>query len=121
MNELILILLTFQQKIKFLHWQTTSYSYHNAFGNSYKELDILIDSLVETYIGKYGRLKLEKSLELKIQFNDKELEIIEDIDKLISLLECFDKRLKEKDTDLFNIRDEILMNLNKLKYHLSLS
>ena len=47
-------LLLFQAQLKIMHWGTESYSEHNAFGSTYGSIDEGLDSLVESYQGKYG-------------------------------------------------------------------
>ena len=39
-----------------LHLQTTSYAEHKALDEFYNELPDLVDSLIESYQGKYGRV-----------------------------------------------------------------
>lgn len=37
-----------------MHWNTRSYAQHMALGSFYEELPDLIDSVIESYQGKYG-------------------------------------------------------------------
>ena len=55
--KLITPFLKIQQQLRIFHWQTESYAQHKAFGKAYEEFDDLIDTFVETYIGKYGKVK----------------------------------------------------------------
>lgn len=114
-------MMNFQQQMRILHWQTTSFARHNAYGGIYESLDGLIDKYAEICMGKYGRIKLEddfSSLELK---NLKDLTINDYLnefcDFLIGLSDEFDSK---EDTDVLNLRDEILSEVNKLKYLLTL-
>lgn len=114
-------MMNFQQQMRILHWQTTSFARHNAYGGIYDSLDDLIDKFVEVCMGKYGRIELNddiSSLELK---NMKDLSINnylnEFVDFLLDLTQEFDDK---KDTDVLNIRDEVLAEVNKLKYLLTL-
>ena len=45
-NEIILELVKVQNQFRFLHWQTTSYAKHKAYGKFYDNLGSLIDSIV---------------------------------------------------------------------------
>ncbi len=114
-------LLQTQLQIKILHWQTKGYARHQAFGETYSNLDVLIDDFVEIYMGKYGRFSLSE--------NEKNI----NIDNLSELdLTAFLKTVKaefigmsndlssEKDTDLLNLRDEKLGLFNKLSFLLTL-
>ena len=61
-------MMNFHQQVKILHWQTTSYARHNAYGGIYDSLDDLIDIFTETCMGKYGRIELSDDIsELKLK------------------------------------------------------
>lgn len=113
--------MNFQQQMRILHWQTTSFARHNAYGGIYDTIDDLLDKFAEVCMGKYGRIELNDEIsELKLK-NMKDLSINsylnEFCDFLIELTGEFDD---EKDTDVLNIRDEVLAEVNKLKYLLTL-
>jgi len=117
--KLVSPLLRIQNQLRIFHWQTSSYAQHKAFGKAYEDLGDLIDSFVEIYIGKYGkvRAKLTYSIELD-NLEDNFLDYINNyIEYFLSLNNELDS---EKDTDLLNIRDEMLSVLNRLKYLLTL-
>jgi hypothetical protein len=118
--KLISPLLRIQNQLRIFHWQTESYAQHKAFGKTYEALDELIDTFVETYIGKYGKVKAKLTYNLELDnLSDEYLTYIDDyISYLISLNNELDST---KDSDLLNIRDEMLTALNRLKYLLSLS
>lgn len=40
----------------FFHFSTDSYAKHKALGKYYEEITGLVDNLVESYMGKYGKL-----------------------------------------------------------------
>lgn len=114
-------LLTLHNQLKINHWQTESYAQHQAFGDLYGDLTDKIDEFVETFMGKYGRIESRDGfkIELNNYNNDK---VIDFVDKYINyLINDLPKSLEETDTDLLNIRDEMLGSLNKLKYLLTLS
>lgn len=116
--KLISPLIRIQEQLRIFHWQTESYAQHKAFGKAYEELGDLIDQFVEVYMGKNGKVKakLTYSIELdNLGDNYKEY-----IDSYIAYLLGMSSELSENDSDLLNIRDEMLAVLNKLKYLLSL-
>ena len=119
MKNILLLLLKTQDQTRILHWQTTSYAKHIAFGNFYDALTPLIDLLVECYQGKYDRIYLDdqNTIELKDVSDDPENIFAELAD---ALTDDFPDVIDEKDTDLLNIRDEILAEINKLEYLLTL-
>lgn len=108
-----------QSQLKILHWQTTSFAQHNAFGDTYDSLDGLIDSFIEVYQGKYGRVKVDgESIQLS---NLNEIKLGEFLESICSYLMCLKDYLDEsRDTDLLNLKDEMLASINKLKYLLTL-
>jgi len=118
--KIIVPLVQFQQQLRVFHWQTESYAQHKALGKAYEALDGLIDSFVETFMGKYGRLKSTEG-NYTITLNNLEgSDIVKTIDEFIDYLNTYESSLDEKDTDLFNIRDELKGECNTLKYLLTL-
>ena len=122
MEKIILNLIKLQNQIRINHWQTDSYAQHKAFGSAYDALDDLLDSLVETYQGKYGKITLSEEktgIELTNIDNLDFQSVLSEVTDYLS--ETFAQEIDEtKDTDCLNIRDEILQELNKLKYLLTL-
>jgi len=116
--KLITPLLRIQNQLRVFHWQTTSYAQHKAFGKAYEELDELFDTFVEVFTGKYGRSKA--SLHYTIELDNLDDNFLNVIDSYVEFMKDLDNQLDIKDTDLLNIRDEILGVLNRLKYLLSL-
>jgi len=118
-QEIIRFFLKTQNQLKLLHWQTTSYAKHMAFGATYETLDDLIDAFVEVFQGKYERIFLDdKSIQLN-NINDDEINsfVQESIQFIGTQLTSI---LSEQDTDLLNIKDEMIAELNKLRYLLTL-
>jgi DNA-binding ferritin-like protein len=120
-HKSVIKIMNFQQQMRILHWQTTSFARHNAYGGIYDSIDDLLDKFAEICMGKYGRIELTDEIsELKLK-NMKDFSINsylnEFCDFLVELTGEFDD---EKDTDVLNIRDEILSEVNKLKYLLTL-
>jgi DNA-binding ferritin-like protein len=114
-------LLTLHTQLKIYHWQTKSYAEHQALGSTYDELTDLIDGFVEILMGKYGRVKSKSGFKIELS-NYEDLVVVDFVDKYIDYLtDDLPSGLEtEKDTDLLNIRDEMVGQLNKLKYLLTL-
>ena len=91
-KELLSNVLQISGQLKVLHWQTTSYAEHNAFERIYDSLGDLAD---------YDSIK---------------------VDAFISAAEEFfvDAFMAEQDSELSNIKDEIVAELQQLKYLLTL-
>lgn len=117
--KLISPLLRIHNQLKIFHWQTTSYSQHKAFGKAYDDLSDLIDSFVEIYFGKYGKVKAK--LTYNIELDNLEDNYIDYVNNYVEYLLSLNGELDSlKDTDLLNIRDEMVGVLNQLKYLLTL-
>jgi len=114
-------LLQMQHQYKILHWQTTSFSQHKAFDEIVSSLSEHIDEFIETYMGKYGRVIAATKFNFSLS-NYKDTDYTALTNNYISfLIGLNDKLDKAQDSDLLNIRDEILGSLNQLKYLLTLS
>ena len=110
--------LQLRNQIKLYHWQTHIYARHIATDNVLKALEKLIDSFVEIYIGKYGRPRITgKNAELTLH-NLSEPGMVRVINAAIKYLQgTLTKSLKSAaDSDLINIRDEMIGELNQLLY-----
>ena len=106
-----------REQIKLYHWQTKVYSRHKATDSVIESLDKSIDKYVEVYMGKYGRMKMNSSTGTVSVKNLSESSIINFIKRCIAYLNSeLVRKLKENDTDLVNIRDEMLAELNQLLY-----
>lgn len=121
--DIVNVLLTLRNQVKVYHWQTYKYPRHIATDGLTATLDTLIDSFVEVYMGKYGRPKFSGKNSHIILENFTEKHGVKVIDDGIHyLLTTLTKKLNpKKDSDLINIRDEILAELNKIKYLFTLS
>jgi len=106
-----------RDQIKLYHWQTRVYARHIATDKMLKKLEKEIDSYVEIYIGKYGRPKINgKNASITLQ-NLSEAGATRMIVAAVKYLQGpLTKTLQPSDTDLMNIRDEIIADLNQLLY-----
>ena len=108
---------TLRSQIKLYHWQTYKFARHKATDDLITALDDLMDNYVEVYMGKYGRPKMTSTTNSTSVKNMSESTAVSFVRGSINYLETtLVKRLKPTDTDLVNIRDEMLSNLNKLLY-----
>ena len=108
---------TMRNQIKLFHWQTKQYSRHKATDSVVDALDSSIDKYVEVYMGKYGRMKLNTTTSNFHVKNLSESSILKFIKQCILYLNNdLVIKLKNTDTDLLNIRDEMLAELNQLLY-----
>ena len=115
--EQIRFFLHLRDQIKLYHWQTRVYARHIATDKMLEKLDKSIDSYVEIYIGKYGRPKVNGKNALITLQNLSEAGATRMIVAAVKYLQGpLTKTLNPVDTDLMNIRDEIVGDLNQLLY-----
>lgn len=118
---LITTLLTLQAQLRILHWQTKSYAEHQALGGLYEALDGKVDEFVETFSGRYGVPAAKDSYKLTLVNYKDNAAVVEILDTAISYMtKEVPSLLKPEDTDLLNIRDEMIGAINKTKYLLRL-
>lgn len=109
----------FSNALKFFHWQTKIYAKHEALGKAFEAITELVDEFTETAMGKYGRVDVSNLSYDFVNISDANvITAIDDmIEKAINLTDVLDSR---KDTDLLNLRDELMGVCNKTKYLLTL-
>ena len=109
--------------VKLYHWKTSSYATHKATDELYTNLNANIDKFIEVLLVKAGnRINLmgKKNISL-IDLNSPErlkAEINSFKSYLVSITNSPAIRFMSN-TDLLNIRDEILGNLNQFLYLLT--
>ena len=109
--------------VKLFHWKTHSYATHKATDDLYTKLNADIDRFIEILLGKTGsRIDLmgHKNISL-IDLNSQE-QLKSKIDSFKSYLVglTHNKGLSSMtNTDLLNIRDEILGDMNQFLYLLT--
>jgi hypothetical protein len=116
-GEIINLMLTLRNQVKIYHWETMQFSRHKSTDDLVGKLDDAIDKFMEVYFGKYGRPTLNQrngTIRLR-NYNDEEgPELLKQA--VVWLTTRLPKLLSSKDTDLLNIRDEILAELNQTLY-----
>lgn len=116
-KELLSNVIQIQGQMKVLHWQTQSFAEHSAFGLTYDSLDAKFDRLIEVYSGKYGRPKFGGVQQLSFaDYDALKIDIF-----LNATFEFFlDTFMADQDAELANLRDEIIADIQQLKYLLTL-
>jgi DNA-binding ferritin-like protein len=107
--------------IKLYHWNRKSFSQHKATDELHERLSTHIDKFVETLLGKKeDRIKNIHSkipiINAKTKHTFRE-QIYQYREYLVNMDKCLDRT---RDTDLLNIRDEILGDINQFLYLLTL-
>lgn len=116
-QDIVITFIQMLNTVKLYHWKTYSYAKHEATDMLYKDLNKYVDEFVEVMLGKYGGRIPNFDISLAL----KNSESAEKMKKTIFGYRTFltglnDVLHKEKDSDLLNIRDEILGALNQFMY-----
>lgn len=109
-------------QIRVLHWQTSSYAEHRAFGDFYENVEPKVDRLVEVVQGRYQKVQFGGIENVQISdYNNLKIHLfLQDMKEFFSVgLESCGLN-KEIDADIFNIAQEITAEIEKLKYLLTL-
>lgn len=112
-NAFVKTLFTLQLTNKLYHWNTTYYSRHKASDSFNDSLQEYLDKFVEVFIGRYLAKPMINNIKIDISSinDDTIIQVLEDAKKY---LESMEKSIK--DTDLLNIRDELLASINQTLY-----
>jgi len=121
-GEIALYFTFVRDQIKFYHWATKSYPRHVASDSLVNNLSSKMDKFIEVMQGSENkRLTLPKNSKptFKIESDSSIIVFLNDFKSwLTTELPTY---LNKKDTDLFNIRDDILVHVNQTLYLFSLS
>jgi DNA-binding ferritin-like protein len=122
-QRIVTMFLQMLNTVKLYHWKTSSYAQHKATDELYGNLNTNIDTFVEVMLGKTGgrvNLTFVKTLPLLDYTN------VADFKREVAKYKQFLIDMNKDDTlnitnnsDLLNIRDEILANLNQFTYLLT--
>jgi hypothetical protein len=121
-NQIVRYLLSMQDTVRLYHWQTKSHPRHIATCQLLTALSPLVDTMVETFIGRYQRPDFGGGRGTEVHVA--ELTDASAVEKLQSygrwLKTDFSALVKPHDTDLLNIRDEMLAVLHQSLYRFTL-
>ena len=114
------LFLSIHAQLKVFHWQTIGYARHNAFAQTRDELEDLMDDFVEEAMGKYGRFQLDTYTNTITLANLSESNPMDLAEQICQALIKITSEVEPTDTNLLNLRDEMLGLFQKLKYLLTL-
>uniref|UniRef100_A0A6C0JH85 Uncharacterized protein n=1 Tax=viral metagenome TaxID=1070528 RepID=A0A6C0JH85_9ZZZZ len=109
--------------IKLYHWKTYSYATHKATDDLYSKFNEHMDKFIEVLLGKTGmRIDLVNKKQISLYDLNNQSQLVNKINSfkgyLVNLTN--NKALKQmSNTDLLNIRDEMLSDMNQFLYLLS--
>jgi hypothetical protein len=122
-KEITVVFLEMLLMVKLYHWKTSSYATHKATDDLYTKLNSNIDNFIEVLLGKTGirtNLMGNKSFRL-IDLNSQE-ELKREVEAFKGFLVTLNDNKFMKimaNTDLYNIRDSILGDMNQFLYLLT--
>lgn len=119
-SHIVKVFLECLNMVKLYHWKTYSYSQHKATDELYSKLNEHIDQFVEVLLGKdESRIRMmEKRIDLIDPHDTKDFKAR--IYEYRTFLTEFNMHFDSKnDSDLLNIRDEILGDINQFLYLLT--
>jgi len=122
-KEITVVFLEMLLMVKLFHWKTTSYATHKATDDLYTKLNANIDNFIEVLLGKTGlRTDLMGNKNIRLVDLSSAESLKREIEGfkgyLISLNDNASMK-KMANTDLYNIRDTILGDMNQFLYLLT--
>ena len=122
-KEIAVVFLEMLMMVKLFHWKTSSYATHKATDELYTKLNANIDDFIEILLGKSGsRIDLMGNKKFKlidVSSQEKLKKEVEGFKGYLVSLNNNKAMLSMSNTDLFNIRDTILGDLNQFLYLLT--
>ena len=109
--------------IKLFHWKTTSYATHKATDELYSKFNSNIDTFIEILLGKTAsRIDLTQTHSIRLLDLTSKESFIAEINKFKNCLVNLNNNPVMKqmaNTDLYNVRDTILGDMNQFLYLLT--
>jgi hypothetical protein len=122
-QHIVTMFLQMLNTVKLYHWKTTSYAQHKTTDELYANLNTNIDTFVEIMLGKTGgRVNLTgtKSIPLLDYTNLSSFKSeVENYKRFLIAMNTDSGINITSNSDLLNVRDEILGNLNQFTYLLT--
>ena len=117
LNNLAMNLFNHQIIMKLFHFQTAQYGAHKASDAYLEKFAATMDKFLEIAQGIYGKITLKKYTLKGTAHTD--ANITKHIDAIITVMRSKIDDILEEYTDLINIRDEMVGDLEQLKYLLT--
>ena len=120
-GEMILFFIEMLNTVKLYHWKTRSFATHKATDELYEDLNKYVDEFVEVMLGYKGGVRANIP-RTSVKMNDFSTpdQFGRKMNEYKKTLISYTHKLDPKqNSDLLNIRDELLATLNKTTYLLS--
>ena len=122
LHKVLLTMLNMTNTIKLYHWRTSSFAEHKATDELFENLQSNIDKFVEVLLGRtYGGRIAHPAVFHIVAHNYNNAKMLHrEVAKFRAFLISLENTMGKNDTDLINIRDDILVDINKFMYLMSL-
>jgi Family of unknown function (DUF5856) len=123
--KVLLTFLNFVNTIKLYHWRTLSYAEHKATDELFGDLQTNIDKFIEVFLGHIRavgttppRITVPSVFHITANNFDSAQKLHAEVEKFRAFLINIDRYIgiEASNSDLNNIRDEILADVNKFMY-----
>lgn len=121
-GEIALVFISLRNHIKIYHWSTKSYARHKASDKLLKQLNDQVDTFIEVMQGSRKKriiLPNAGNISLNNQSDSSIILMLTEFKKWLSLK--LPTLLKSEETELLNIRDEMLASVNRTLYLFTLN
>ena len=119
-QKIVTMFLQMLNTIKLYHWKTSSHAEHKATDDLYTNINASVDLFVETMLGKTGgRVNLTGVKHLPLMDYTNVNDFKKTVETYKKFLTGMSNSSWKDNTDLMNIRDEILGFLNQFTYLLT--
>lgn len=106
-------------QLKIFHWQTKGHARHTLFADIRGTFEDLMDEFVEQAMGQYGRFQLTDETKIITLANLSDLKPTDMAETICESLRQLTQQIDSQDTNLLNLRDEMLGLIQKMKYLLT--
>lgn len=114
-GDIAMYLIKVRDTVKLYHWTTTNYARHIAADTLVGMITMKMDLILETIQGSRGlRAKVNGDIKIKNMTDTTIVPFLKSYKNW--LINTFTIMLKNDETDLLNIRDEMISDVNKILY-----
>lgn len=111
-------ILHIKSQMQIFHWQADKMGDHKTFDEYLEDFNEEADKLMEVIQGKYGRIQLDQDTYIPIR-NIRDLEPYQFAENCIEVFTMYQTNLFKDDQEIVALIDELIADLQQLKYLLS--
>jgi len=107
-----------KSQMQIFHWQADKLGDHKTFDDYLEDFNEEADKLMEVIQGKYGRVQLDQDTYIPIR-NIRDLDPYQFADNCIEVFTMYQTNLFKDDQEIVALIDELIADLQQLKYLLT--